>query len=368
MSQGFSFTVVPSSRMMSDITGIRHDNVVRAIKQLTSTGAINQPTVEERKAVSGQKGYDHIFYGERGQHDAIAVMSRMAPQYVGKLRVMLGIDEVTDEEFEALLLPKTSPAIVPQAAKPISKLLDDAVSMTSQEIADLLGSQHSHLKISIERLMDRGVIQDVALRQLRSDSGQLAKVYVFSGTQGKRDSIIVVAQNSPEFTAALVDRWQELEAQVAKPPALVLPNFSNPAEAARAWATEFEGRTLALEHIQVLDAKIAEDSSKVEFYEEVAVAEGCQTIKAVADELDVGRNSLYKYLRKHKVLIERGKDHNLPYQVQKDAGRFTVVLEPYPHPHTGKTEFGSLTMVTGKGLIFIRELIAKHGRAGLTKD
>lgn len=31
------------------------------------------------------------------------------------------------------------------------------------------------------------------------------------GEQGKRDSIVVVAQLCPEFTARLVDRWQELE-------------------------------------------------------------------------------------------------------------------------------------------------------------
>jgi len=42
-------------------------------------------------------------------------------------------------------------------------------------------------------------------------------VFVFSGNRGKRDSIVVVAQLSPEFTAKLVDRWAELEAQVAAP-------------------------------------------------------------------------------------------------------------------------------------------------------
>ena len=35
----------------------------------------------------------------------------------------------------------------------------------------------------------------------------------------KRDSFVVVAQLSPEFTARLVDRWQELEAQVQAAPA-----------------------------------------------------------------------------------------------------------------------------------------------------
>lgn len=35
----------------------------------------------------------------------------------------------------------------------------------------------------------------------------------------KRDSIILVAQNCPEFTARIVDRWQELEEGVANRPA-----------------------------------------------------------------------------------------------------------------------------------------------------
>ncbi|EFD2953112.1 DNA-binding protein [Escherichia coli] len=43
------------------------------------------------------------------------------------------------------------------------------------------------------------------------------EAYVFEGEQGKRDSIIVVAQLSPEFTARLVDRWRELEEQVRQP-------------------------------------------------------------------------------------------------------------------------------------------------------
>ena len=37
---------------------------------------------------------------------------------------------------------------------------------------------------------------------------------MFSGEKGKRDSLIVVAQLSPEFTGAIVDRWIELEKQV----------------------------------------------------------------------------------------------------------------------------------------------------------
>ena len=37
--------------------------------------------------------------------------------------------------------------------------------------------------------------------------------YLFQGAQAKRDSLVVVAQLSPEFTADIVDRWIYLEKQ-----------------------------------------------------------------------------------------------------------------------------------------------------------
>jgi hypothetical protein len=89
-----------------------------------------------------------------------------------------------------------------------------ATSMTSREIADLVGSRHDDVKRSIERLAGREVIEFPPVAEISTSTKPLS-VYVFSGEKGKRDSIIVVAQLSPEFTARLVDRWQELEANAA---------------------------------------------------------------------------------------------------------------------------------------------------------
>ncbi|WP_152669831.1 MULTISPECIES: KilA-N domain-containing protein [Xenorhabdus] len=98
-----------------------------------------------------------------------------------------------------------------------------AVTMSSREISDLVESRHDSVKRTIERLAKRGVIQlppMVEVNNNQSDSPNArSNVYVFSGEKGKRDSIVVVAQLSPEFTARLVDRWQELENELAKPQA-----------------------------------------------------------------------------------------------------------------------------------------------------
>lgn len=86
-------------------------------------------------------------------------------------------------------------------------------SMSSQEIAELVGSRHDKVKQSIERLAERGTIQLPPMGEVRNHLGQTVSVYQVC----KRDSFVVVAQLSPEFTAALVDRWQELEGRIAQP-------------------------------------------------------------------------------------------------------------------------------------------------------
>ncbi|WP_407161371.1 hypothetical protein [Aeromonas caviae] len=133
-------------------------------------------------------------------------------------------------------------------------LNSDCLSMNSLEITDLTGSRHDSVKRTIERLAERGVIQSPPLVEIENKQSlgprNKTMAYVFTGKQGKRDSLIVVAQLCPEFTARIVDRWQELEEAVSTP-AANLPDFSNPAAAARAWAEEYErGQVLAIENKQ----------------------------------------------------------------------------------------------------------------------
>jgi phage regulator Rha-like protein len=92
-------------------------------------------------------------------------------------------------------------------------ITNNAPTMSSQVIADLVGSRHDDVKRSIARLAERGTIQLPPLAEVKNHLGQTVSVYQVC----KRDSFIVVAQLSPEFTAALVDRWQELEEKAAQP-------------------------------------------------------------------------------------------------------------------------------------------------------
>lgn len=100
----------------------------------------------------------------------------------------------------------------------MNNLISAKASMTSKEIAELVGAREDNVKRTIERLANSGVISQPPTEDgIKSANGVIPKHYVFSGEKGKRDSIIVVAQLYPEFTARLVDRWKELEDERVKP-------------------------------------------------------------------------------------------------------------------------------------------------------
>ncbi len=87
------------------------------------------------------------------------------------------------------------------------------VTMSSLEIAELLGTCHDSVKRTIERLSERVAIGLPPLVEVKNHLGQTVAEYRVS----KRDSYVVVAQLSPEFTARLVDRWQQLETRHSGP-------------------------------------------------------------------------------------------------------------------------------------------------------
>ncbi|END8146789.1 phage antirepressor KilAC domain-containing protein, partial [Escherichia coli] len=187
------------------------------------------------------------------------------------------------------------------------------IKMTSIEIAELVGSRPDNVKISIERLAESGVIQLPALQVFEKINNlglrRSVEAYVFEGEQGKRDSIIVVAQLSPEFTARLVDRWRELEGATAKIP----QTFS---EALRL-AADLEDQKAELEK------QLALAAPKVEFADRVGEASGI-LIGNFAKVVGIGPNKLFAWMRDHKILIASGSRRNVPMQEYMDRGYFTV--------------------------------------------
>lgn len=215
----------------------------------------------------------------------------------------------------------------------------NTLSMSSREIAELVGSRHSDVIRTIDRLLDRGVVSGCApSAYTHEQNGQTYHEYLV----GKRDSYVIVAQLSPEFTARLVDRWQELEAMQAP----ILP--SSFAEALRLAADQAE-------QIEQQAAQLAIAAPKAEFVDKYVENTGSMTFRQVAKLLKANERELRELLISGHVMY-RLNGVLTPYQNHIDAGRFEL--------KTGTSERNNHAFAqarfTPKGVQWIAGLWASH--------
>ncbi|MBO9790449.1 MULTISPECIES: phage antirepressor KilAC domain-containing protein [Xanthomonas] len=160
----------------------------------------------------------------------------------------------------------------------------DAPAITSREIAELVEKRHDNVKRTIETLVQQGVIASPQIEE-KPTAGRPAADFVFTGEQGKRDSIVVVAQLSPEFTARLVDRWQELERRIAAP-ADPLALLSDPA-ALRGLLASYAGR-------------VEELTPKADALDRIATARGSVPLREAAKALQIPEREFLSLLEQKK--------------------------------------------------------------------
>ena len=213
-----------------------------------------------------------------------------------------------------------------------------SLTMSSREIAELINKNHSDLCRSIERLIAKEVIGGYQpMAYTHPQNGQTYYEYHLT----KRDSLIVVAQNCPEFTAAIVDRWQELEAQQA----VQLPQTF--AEALRLAADlEEQKQALFLEN-QQLKPKAA----FVEHYVEVGTT---KSLRETAKILKMPEKAMIQRLVEDRILY-RQSNNLLPYQKYHERELFAVKTGTAEHGHNF-----TQTRVTSKGMAFIANRYASE--------
>lgn len=221
-------------------------------------------------------------------------------------------------------------------------------TMSSIEISELVGSRHDSVKRTIERLAERGAIQLPPLVEVKNHLQQIIEQYQVN----KRDSFVVVAQLSPEFTACLVDRWQELEEQVAKPSFDYAAALSDPrtllalltSNVTKVVALEADNIELSKENHE-LGVRVEQDAPKVAFHDMVAVSHKTYNAAQAAKIIGTGRTRLLQFMRQ-KGWVTRT---NEPYQAKIEAGLLDVKLGTFEHPIDGTIPTCS-TLITGKGL------------------
>jgi phage antirepressor YoqD-like protein len=182
-------------------------------------------------------------------------------------------------------------------------------TMSSREIADLVEKRHDNVLRTIENLTARGAIALPQSEEVPNDGPGPRTIGQYR--IGKRDSYVVVAQLSPEFTARLVDRWQELEAQAV---ALAVP---------QSFAAALR---LAAEQQDVIDAQAAQLAAAapaVDFVERYADSTGTKSFRQVAKLLGAKEPEFRRFLHSEKIMYPLGGEWT-PHAHHIDAGRFCV--------------------------------------------
>lgn len=216
-------------------------------------------------------------------------------------------------------------------------------TMTSREIADLVESRHADVCICIERLIRSQAIGGyAAMPYTHPQNGQ--EYYEYHVRQ--RDSYVVVAQLSPQFTARLVDRWQELEATISAPAFAVPQTF---AEALRLAADQQET-------IQQQAAQLAYAAPKVAFVEQyVDSTSGSKGFRQVCKLLGAKEPEFRAFLHDEKIMYKLGGEW-VPFAQHMDAGRFEVkagTSETSGHAYNS-------AKFTAKGVEWVAGEWAKH--------
>lgn len=211
------------------------------------------------------------------------------------------------------------------------------LTMSSREIADLVESRHDSVKRTIERLQDKGLIQLTPMVEVKNHLGQVVTEYQLI----KRDTYVVVAQLSPEFTARLVDRWQELENQQMPQ---IPQTLSEALRLAADQAEQIERQNLLLE----------QQRPKVEFVQRYVEAGTTKSLRETAKILKMPERTMIDCLVGDGLLF-RQSGNLLPYQKYHAKGLFDV--------KTGTTEYGhnyTQTRVTSKGIEYIASRYASE--------
>lgn len=209
-------------------------------------------------------------------------------------------------------------------------------SMTSLDISELCQKRHDNVKRLIENLINQQVIACPQIEVVQKEANSRTynvEVYVFTGEQGKLDSITVVAQLCPEFTAALVKRWYELENQNAVP----LPQ------------TFAEALQLAADQARQLELA----APKVQYFDRVADTKNLLNASQVGKKVGMSAVKLNQYLADMGVYDRRIAGRTFAqWFIDKGYGEVKQTEQGYPQSKfTNKGEQWVIEQLVSEGVV-----------------
>lgn len=212
--------------------------------------------------------------------------------------------------------------------------------MSSREIAELTGKNHSHVKRDIR----------VMLTDLKEDASKFGRIYLDPQNRNQTEYLLdrehtdcLLTGYSAELRMKVIRRWRELETQAQAIPTTYV-------EALRLAADKVEENERLLGVIQLQAPKVAA-------IKRLAAASGAICITDAAKQLQITPSKLFTWLQVNRWIFHRGSSTRwIAYQPRITAGYMVhKVTQLKPDAETGADRAAYQPLITPKGLACLAE-------------
>ena len=214
-------------------------------------------------------------------------------------------------------------------------LVVGSLTMSSVEIAELMGKQHAHVMRDIKKMFD----------ELNLDVSRFGGIYLDSYQREnpvfnlpKRECLILVSGYNVQLRAKIIDRWQALEAQQ---PAFEIPQTLPDALMLAAQLAQEAAR---------LEAELKAAEPKLLALDKIAVAKDSLCLQETAKALQMRPADLIAWLQAHEWIYKRvGSAQWLGYQAKVQTGLLEHKVTTVSRSD-GSEKVVTQVRVTAKGL------------------
>lgn len=312
-----SKTETISTREFAAIVGHSHGNICRILEGMLKRGELNLRVSQYRNKPGGKKFDEYhlkltdatLLNGRLGEK-----YQRAWAEYVQSCGPRGAADNAGTQYSQPAVLnvPSVSHPVSTGVTRIVSPVAE-GLTMSSLEIAELTGKDHDNVRRDIQKLA-AALSLTFEEKVLPSTGGRPSKAYHLP----RREVDILLTGYSIPMRAAVIDRWRELEAEVAKPVFNVPTSFAD----ALRLAGELEEQRVALTHqVSMQAVKIAEDAPKIATYTKLVDSRGSINFQQFCTKLNLHQVKVKEWLRDIGWLRENQWEVNpLPTAKAVDGG------------------------------------------------
>lgn len=240
--------------------------------------------------------------------------------------------------------------------------------MTSLQIAEVTGKSHANVMRDIRNVLERGASEiNYDLASYSDAQGKERPMYNLT----PKGCLVLASGYDVVLREKIIDKLEEYQ-QKEKSTMPALPDFSNPAEAARAWAEQYEQKMIeqkradvAEQQVLALTSEIETMQPKVSYYDTILNNKSTVTTTQIAQDYGMSAIALNKKLNEmriqHKVnsqwilyapYISQGYVQSKPVDIVRANGRNDV---KYNTEWTQKGRLFLYDVLKGEGIIPVIE-------------